>query len=140
MTRNQIQLVKSSFQAITPQRNRLAGIFFAQLFVREPSLRSVFKGDLRAQGIELFDGLAAIVDSLDRLYPIVPALEWLAVQGGRRGVGERHYREIGEAMLAAFRDGLGDAYTAEIEQAWDSAIDRVCAVMVGAMADQPLAA
>ena len=140
MTREQVLLVQRSFQALTPQRNRIAGIFLAQLFVREPSLRSVFRGDLRAHGAELFEGLAAIVDSLDRLYPIVPALEWLAVQSARRGVGERHYGAIVEAMLAAFRDGLGEAITPQVEQAWRAAIGRVSAVMVAALEAEPLAA
>ncbi len=140
MTRNQILLVRSSFQAITPLRNRLAGLFFDQLFVREPSLRSVFRGDLKARGVELFDGLAAIVDSLDRLYPIVPALEWLAVQAARRGVGERDYRAVGEAMLAAFRDGLGGDFTPQVEQAWQAAIGRVAEVMAGALEAELLAA
>jgi hemoglobin-like flavoprotein len=140
MTRNQILLVKSSFQALTPQRNRLAGIFFAQLFVREPAFRTVFRGNLKARGVELFDGLAAIVDALDRLYPIVPALEWLAVQAARRGVGERDYRAVGEAMLAAFRNGLGGAFTPELEQAWQAAIGRVAEVMAGALEAELLAA
>ena len=140
MTRRQVWLVRSSFQAMTPQRNRLAGIFFAQLFVREPSLRSVFRGDLRAHGVALFDGVASIVDSLDRLSPIVPALEWLAVQSARRGVGERHYAAIAEAMLAAFRDGLDENYTAELHAAWKLASERVAAIMVPALESQPLAA
>jgi hemoglobin-like flavoprotein len=140
MTRSQVQSVKASFQALTPQRNRLAGIFFAQLFVREPSLRPVFRGDLRAHGAELFEGLAAIVDSLDRLYPIVPALEWLGVQSARRGVGERHYEAVLEAMLAAFRDGLGDGFTAELEAAWREAAASVSAIMVRAIESEPLAA
>ena len=140
MTRKQILLVQSSFQAMTPQRNRLAAIFFAQLFVRDPSLRPVFRGDLRAEGIELFEGLAAIVDSLDRLYPIVPALEWLAVRTARRGLSERHYFTVAEAMLAAIRDGLGEDYTLELEQAWKQAIDRVSMVMERALEDELLAA
>ena len=140
MTNEQVRLVKRSFQALTPQRNRLAGLFFAQLFVREPSLRPVFRGDLRAQGRELFEGLAAIVDSIGRLYPIVPALEWLAVQSARRGLGERHYGAIAEAMLAAFRDGLAEDFTPDVEQAWRLAIARVSAVMVEAVDAEPLAA
>ena len=140
MTREQVRLVKNSFQALTPQRNRLAGLFFAQLFVREPSLRPVFRGDLRVHGTELFEGLAAIVDSLDRLYPIVPALEWLAVQSVRRGVGERHYWVIIEAMLSAFRDGLGDGFTVELELAWREAARQVSAVMLRALESEPLAA
>ena len=140
MTRRQIQLVKESFQALTPQRNRLAGLFFAQLFVREPSLRPLFRGDLRSQGASLFEGLAAIVDSIHRLYPIVPALEWLAVQNGRRGLGERHYFAVVEAMLSAFRDGLGEDFTIELELAWREAARQVCTIMTGALESEPLAA
>ena len=140
MTRSEVQLVRSSFQALTPQRNRLAGLFFAQLFVREPSLQPVFRGDLRVQGQALAEGLAAIVDSIDRLYPIVPALEWLAVQSARRGLTERHYGAVVEAMLAAIRDGLGEAYTAELEQAWRQAAGRVSAVMAPALESELLAA
>ena len=140
MTNEQVLLVRRSFQALTPQRNRLAGIFFAQLFVREPSLRPVFRGDLRAHGLELFDGLSAIVDSLHRLYPIVPALEWLAVQSARRGLGERHHSAIAEAMLAAFRDGLGEDFTPDVERAWRTAIGRVSAVMAEALRSEALAA
>ena len=140
MTRNQVRIVKSSFQALTPQRNRLAGLFFAQLFVREPSLRPVFRGDLRVHGAELFEGLAAIVDSIDRLYPIVPALEWLAVQSARRGLGERNHFAVVEAMLSAFRDGLGEAFTVELELAWREAARQVSAIMVRAMESEPRAA
>ena len=140
MTGRQIQIVRRSFEALTPQRNRLAGLFFAQLFVREPSLRPLFRSDLRQAGAELFDGLAAIVDSLDRLYPIVPALEWLAVRSARRGIGVRHHAAIAEAMLAAARDGLGESYTPELEAAWRGAIARVAAIMEGALQAEPIAA
>ena len=140
MTRKQVQIVKSSFQMLTPQRNRLAGLFFAQLLVREPSLRAVFRGDLRSQGTALFEGLAAIVDSVDRLYPIVPALEWLAVQSARRGLSDRHYPAVIEAMLSALRDGLGTGFTVEVELAWREAARQVATVMIRALEAEPLAA
>ena len=140
MTPRQVHLVQESVAAVAPQRNRLAAIFFAQLFVREPTLRAVFGKDLRAQGLDLYDGLSAITGSLDRLYPIVPALEWLAVQSACRGVGERHYAVIGEALLAALEDGLGTGFTSELRAAWTDACRRVTEVMIGALESEPLAA
>jgi hemoglobin-like flavoprotein len=70
----------------------------------------------------------------------VPALEWLAVQAARRGVGERHYGAIVEAMLAAFRDGLGEAFDPATELAWREAVDQVAEIMVEALEAEPLAA
>ena len=140
MTPRQIALVKGSFETLAPQRNRLSGIFFAQLLVREPGLRSVFRGDLKGHGLSLYEGLAAIVESLDRLYPIIPALEWLAVRAARRGISERHYVAIEDALLATLESGLGDRFTAELRGAWSAAGGRVALIMMTALEAEPLAA
>jgi hemoglobin-like flavoprotein len=140
MTPQQVLLVRNSLAAASPQRNRLAGTFFAQLFARDPSLRFLFKGDLRALGAELYQGLAAITGSIDRLHPIVPALEWLAVRVSSRGVGERHFALITAALVATLEAGLGEAFTAEHREAWNAASHRVIDVMMPAIAAEPLAA
>ena len=140
MTPQQIRLVRNSLAAAAPLRNRLAGTFFAHLFAREPSLRFLFRGDLKVRGLELYEGLAAIVDSIDRLHPIVPALEWLAVRAGSRGVGERHFALIAAALVSTLEAGLGEAFTAEHREAWRAACRRVVDVMATAIAAEPLAA
>ena len=140
MTPAQIRLVRDSFAAAAPQRNRLTAIFLAQLFVREPALRAVFRGELKAQAASLHAGLAEIVFSLDRLYPIVPALEWLAVRVARQGVGARQYDAIAEALVAALAGGLGSRFTPAHREAWAVAYDAVARIMTAAHEAEPLAA
>ncbi|HWT13546.1 MAG TPA: globin domain-containing protein [Allosphingosinicella sp.] len=140
MTPKQIELVRNSFRAAAPQRHRLAGAFFAELFAREPSLRPLFAGALSLHGVKLFDGLAEIVGSLDRLYPIVPVLEWLAIRNLRRGVGERQYRAFGEALRTTLEAALGASFTAETGEAWIAAERAVLRVMCEALAAEPIAA
>lgn len=140
MTPKQILLVKNSFQLAAAERDRLTPLFFAELFARESSLRPLFGGDLAGHGAQLFAGLAEIVASLDRLYPIVPVLEWLAVRNRRRGIGERHYGAVGAALLATLAAGLGDGFTREVREAWTAA-QRVIAEMMSQAVDlEPLAA
>ena len=140
MTPQQVRLVRYSLAAAAPQRNRLAGTFFAHLFARDPSLRFLFRGDLRALGTELYDGLAAIAASIDRLHPIVPVLEWLAVRAASRGVGERHFELIAAALVSTLAAGLGEGFTADHREAWNAASRRVIDAMMPAVASEPLAA
>lgn len=140
MTGHQIRLARQSLEAAAPQRNRLAAIFFARLLAREPQLRFLFRGDLRAQGQALWSGLVSIVDSLDRLHAIEPALEWLALRAAGRGAGERTYAVIAEELVAALETGLGDRFTGAHRSAWEAACRRVIAVLLRTAEAEPLAA
>lgn len=140
MTPQQIDLVKSSFAAAAPQRARLSRIFFAELFAREPSLRPLLQDGAAGPASELFEGLAAIVASLGRLYPILPALEWLGARNALRGIGERHYRAVEAALLAALAAGLGEDFTPRLRDSWTAASRRISAVMIEAAEGGALAA
>jgi hemoglobin-like flavoprotein len=139
MTPKQVQLVKRSFEAAAIRPDRLAGFFFAELFARDAVLWRRFRAGAGARDAALFDGLGAIVGSIDRIHPIVPVLEWLAFQGARHGIGEAEYQAIREALVAALASMLG-AFTAEHRAAWTAAGHEVASVMVRALAAEPLAA
>ena len=135
-----ILLVKHSFRAVALQHDRLAGFFLAELFARDPRLWRLFRAEPGLRPARLYEALASIVDAIDRLHPIVPVLEWVAVQGARRHVAEPHYDSIGEAWLAALEAALGDAFTEAHAEAWAEAYRAVVAVMSRALASEPLAA
>jgi len=74
MTPEQIRLVQKSFEQLTPDVNVVAAMFYQRLFELDPSLRPLFKGDVKAQGAKLMKTLAVVVWGLnqtDRLIPIV---------------------------------------------------------------------
>ena len=64
----QISLVKSSFEAIRPISeisDSTAEMFYNRLFDLDPSLRPLFKGDIKQQGRKLMQMLSVVVDGLD---------------------------------------------------------------------------
>lgn len=140
MSPRQIRLVKESFAAAAPQRELLSASFFAELFARDASLRRLFVGDLTARGKDLYNGLSAVVASLDRLHAFRPALEWLARRYDARRLDPAQYRAIGEALRATLERGLRASFTADHRDAWDAAFDRVAGLMIEAIEDEPLAA
>jgi len=140
MNPHQILLVKTSFHAALPQSERLSGYFFAELFIREPALWHLFRSKAGMRWPALVDGLTSIVGAIDRLHPIAPVLEWLAIQGAGRGIGERHDAAVGQALIAALEAVLGDRFGPEHRRAWTAACRAVTSVMVEELEDQPLAA
>ena len=87
MTPEKIALVRSSWQQVLPIKDSAAQLFYGQLFELDPSLRSMFKGDMTEQGRKLMTMINMVVMSLDNLAPLLGAVEDL---GRRHGSALRH--------------------------------------------------
>jgi hemoglobin-like flavoprotein len=118
MTPMQIQLVRASFQLVEPIADKAAALFYTRLFTAQPQLRAMFRGDMHAQGAALMRMIAAAVRQLDRPDMLLPVLRSLGVRHAGYGVHAVHYDMVGDALLATLRDGLGDAFTPDVEDAW----------------------
>ena len=75
MTPHQIHLVRSSFAPLQPLAATVAQAFYAQLFTRDPALRTLFRGgDMGEQGARLMQMLGAAIELLDRPASLTPVL------------------------------------------------------------------
>ena len=64
---SQIELVKNSFKKVEAIADAAAALFYGRLFELDPSLRALFKGDLKKQGRLLMQMIATAVRGLDRI-------------------------------------------------------------------------
>ena len=74
MTLNEKNLVLRSFAQVMPIAETAAELFYGRLFELDPTLRPMFRGDMREQGRKLMQMLAVAVHGLDRLHEILPAV------------------------------------------------------------------
>ena len=118
MTPMQVQLVRASFQLVEPIAGKAAELFYTRLFAAQPQLRAMFRGDMHAQGAALMRMIAAAVRQLDRPEVLMPLLRSLGVRHAGYGVHAAHYDMVGEALVATLREGLGEAFTPDVEDAW----------------------
>jgi len=132
MTPAQIALVRESFARIAPQREAIAARFYEKLFDVDPSVRPLFRGDLRAQGVKLMAALAAVVAALDDLGPVLDGVRDLARRHVRYGVEERHYVSVGQALMATLQEGFGPAFTPALRDAWATAYGALSGAMIDA--------
>ena len=119
MTPEQIVLVQESFfQKVVPIKDIAAGMFYDRLFTLDPSLRSLFKGDMKEQGRKLMAMIATAVGGLTQLESIVPAVKALGQRHGEYGVQPSHYGTVAEALMWTLEQGLGEAFTDDVREAW----------------------
>ena len=122
-------LVRDSFAKVLPIAPQAAAIFYDRLFVLDPSLKRLFKGDMTEQGRMLMAMIGVVVAKLGNLETIMPALQDLGRRHASYGVQPRHYQTVGAALLWTLEQGLGDAFTPPVKAAWTEAYSVLCSIM-----------
>jgi hemoglobin-like flavoprotein len=135
MNAGQIRLVQESFGKVAPIADAAAALFYGRLFDLDPSLESLFKGDMAEQGRKLMQMLGVAVKSLDRLEQVLPAVCALGARHAGYGVRERDYDTVGRALIWTLRKGLGEDFTPEVEAAWVEVYAALAGVMKSAQAE-----
>jgi len=129
MTPRQIALVQESWSLAAALGERAAELLYERLFTLDPSLRKLFKGDMKAQGGKLLSMMGFAVGSLTRLESVVPAVQALGRRHAGYGVEKRHYAVVEEALIWTLGQGLGAQFTPEVEQAWRTAYGVLASTM-----------
>ena len=120
MTPEQIILVRDSFAKVAPIAPAAAIMFYDRLFVLNPALRPLFKGDMTDQGRKLMAMIGTAVANLDRLGDIIPAVHALGRRHAGYGVDRRDYDTVASALLWTLEQGLGSDFTPATRDAWTS--------------------
>ena len=97
MTPQDVERVQSTWAKVVPIRDTAATLFYGKLFELDPSLKSLFKGDMTAQG---------------------PAVKALGQRHVGYGVKPQDYDTVAAALLWTLGQGLGDDFTPEVKASW----------------------
>ena len=124
------QLVQDSFrQQVQPIADAAASLFYARLFELDPRLQPLFKTDPAVQRRALMAMLGTAIMGLDHLDTLVPVVEKLGRRHVGYGVQDRDYDTVGQALLDALQQGLGEDFTPELRGAWAEAYGLLAGVM-----------
>lgn len=129
MTPVQIEAVKTSFAHIRSIADQAGILFYDRLFEVAPELRPLFKGDIRDQSRKLMTMLGTVVDGLDDIDDMIPAIEALGRRHRDYHINDADYATVGQALLWTLEQGLGDAFTPEVREAWTAAYALVATTM-----------
>jgi hemoglobin-like flavoprotein len=130
-----IALIQQSFEQTAAFGDRLSELFYTELFAIDPSLRTMFDGDLRRQQMKFMMMLALIVRSLHKPEHILNTVQHLAIKHVDYGVRPEHYSPFGNALLRTLRKMLGPDYTRDVADAWEQGFRMLAGMMKQAELD-----
>src|SRR5262245_35185308 len=114
MTPDQIRLIQQSSAKIAMIPDQAAALVYGRLFEVAPSGKPLFRRDMTIQGCKLMATLATVVNGLDTLEAVLPAVSVPAKHHVAYGVERRHYAVVGETLLWTLERGLGSRWTGDL--------------------------
>ena len=133
MTDAEIRLVKQSWKTLRAIDPVIVGdLFYSKLFMANPSLRNMFPKKMDEQYNKLMDMLSIIIARLDRMDELNEDIAAMARRHVHYGVRPAHYKLVGNALLWTLRQGLGQDWTLDVEQAWTKCYSNLADTMIRA--------
>ncbi|MFA5834131.1 MAG: globin family protein [Bacteroidota bacterium] len=140
MTQHQQELVRTSFAKVILISEETTDLFYSRLFEIAPYIRPLFKDDLKEQGQKFMQTLHVVVNSLDNIDTISPALQKMGRDHKAYGVVNGHYDIVASALLWTLERVLGRDFTDEVRNAWVSMYTTISSIMKRAADEVQLAA
>ena len=133
-----VELLEQSFALVAPQADDLVSTFYDNLFTDYPDARPLFEHtDMVKQKQMLKGGLVMVVENLRKPDVLSKALKGLGARHVKYGALPAHYPLVGNSLLKTLEQYAGDAWTAEVKEAWVGAYGAITQLMLeGADYDQ----
>ncbi len=131
----QKDLVQETFAMVEPIAEQAAELFYGRLFEIAPNLKALFKGDMVEQQRKLMAVLKVAVAGLDDPERLIPAVRILGQRHAEYGVVDDDYDTVAEALIWTLEQGLGEAFTPDVADAWVAVYGFLAGIMQEAAAE-----
>ncbi|MEK8129444.1 NO-inducible flavohemoprotein [Paenibacillus filicis] len=138
LSQKTIHIIKSTVPALEKHGTDITKRFYQLLFTGHPELLNVFNHANQSQGRQqtaLANAVYAAAQHIDKLESILPVVRQIAHKHRSLGVRPEHYPIVGQTLLQAIKEVLGDAATEDILQAWAEAYGVIANVFIGVEAE-----
>lgn len=125
------RLVQRTWEMVARDGDRAATLFYDRLFEIDSPARGMFaQTDMVAQRTKFVVMMSEIVARLDLPADLVPSLSSLGRRHREYGVRQIDYDRVREALFGVLAARLGEAFTADVRDAWEEAYALTASVMM----------
>ncbi len=133
-----IDIIKSTVPVLEVHGLAITSTFYKNMFEAHPELLNIFNHTNQNKGRQpnaLANTVYAAAVHIDNLQAIVPAVMLIAHKHRSLGILPEHYPIVGEHLLGAIKEVLGDAATPEIIDAWGQAYGVIADIFISVEED-----
>jgi hemoglobin-like flavoprotein len=130
MQRETVAKLQNHYAAVSGRSEALVERFYSTIFAKHPELRGMFPADMARQREHLATALAVIARNYAQLELLEEPLMEMGARHLAYGARPEHYGIIRDAMLEALAWVQPELWTADVAEAWRTAIERVSISML----------
>ncbi|KAM3438149.1 hypothetical protein MY4824_003392 [Beauveria thailandica] len=134
LTQSQIDIVKSTAAILKDKGDVITRIFYSNMLTAHPELKNYFSLRNQATGAQqaaLGASVLAYASYIDDLPRLTGAVERIAQKHASLHIRPEQYAIVGEHLVGAFAEVLGDALTPDVADAWKAAYAQLADVFIG---------
>lgn len=128
-----IDIIKSTVPVLEVKGTEITTVFYKNMFESHPELLNIFNHANQKRGRQqtaLANTVLAAAKYIDQLETIIPVVKGIAHKHRSLVIKPEHYPIVGEHLLGAIKQVLGDAATDEIVNAWAEAYGVIAQVFI----------
>ncbi|RIW32294.1 NO-inducible flavohemoprotein [Bacillus salacetis] len=128
-----IEIIKSTAPVLEVKGTEITSLFYKRMFENHPELLNIFNHVNQKKGRQqtaLANTVYAAAQNIDRLEALLPAVKQIAHKHRSLGIKPEQYPIVGEYLLKAIKEVLGDEATEEILEAWGAAYGVIAQVFI----------
>ena len=130
MTQQTIDIVKSTAPVIKEHGEAITAAMYPILFEKYPQTKELFTNADKDQYKKLANAVYAYAANIDKLENLSAGIETMANAHVKTNVQPEHYPMVGDAVLTAIKQVLGDAATDDVINAWKEAFFFLADVLI----------
>ncbi|WP_144510647.1 NO-inducible flavohemoprotein [Bacillus sp. FJAT-22090] len=134
LSQQTIDIVKSTAPVLEVHGVAITTAFYKNMFEAHPELLNIFNHANQAKGRQqtaLANTVYAAAVHIDNLAAIIPVVKQIGQKHVSLGIKPEHYPIVGEHLLGAIKEVLGDAATDDIINAWAEAYGVIADAFIG---------
>jgi nitric oxide dioxygenase len=135
LTPIQLDLIKATTPVVAANAAAITETFYPLMFEAHPEVRAVFNQSHQRSGAQpqaLANAIIAYAANIDRLGALGPAVKSIVEKHVSLNITPDQYKIVGECLMAAIGQVLGEAVTPEIANAWEAAYWQLANILIDA--------
>ena len=133
LSAQQIEIIKATAPVVGAHAREITDCFYPLMFQRYPKVAELFNQTHQQKGTQrqaLANAVVAYATHIDQLEALGDAVGLIAHKHCSLHILPEHYPIVGECLMAAIGEILGDAVTPEIADAWGAAYQQLADLLI----------